>query len=77
VALAIAASHPEIKVGARSPGRKPEVLPARLRGQAIAALAVEDHHVKRGRRGALLVEAPDVEAVDVHVRPWAISWMAL
>ena len=41
--------------------------PERLRRQVIAAHAVEDDHVERGRRGALLVEAADVEAVDVHV----------
>src|ERR671917_1360062 len=41
--------------------------PERLRRQVIAAHAVEDDHVERGRRGALLVETPDVEAVDVDV----------
>src|SRR5215210_6783988 len=41
--------------------------PERLRGQVVAAHAVEDHHVERGRRGTLLVEAADVEPVDVHV----------
>src|SRR5215207_859017 len=41
--------------------------PERLRGQVVAAHAVEDDHVERGRRGALLVETPNVKAVDVHV----------
>src|ERR671917_2592752 len=41
--------------------------PERLRSQVVAAHAVEDDHVERGRRGALLVEAAHVEAVDVHV----------
>src|SRR5215216_2090601 len=41
--------------------------PERLRRQVVAAHAVEDHHVERGRRSTLLGEAPDVEAVDVHV----------
>src|SRR5215218_11416474 len=38
-----------------------------LRGQVVAAHAVEDDHVEGGRRGALLGEAANVEAVDVDV----------
>src|ERR671919_167331 len=41
--------------------------PKHLCGQVVTAHAVEDHHVERGRRSTLLGEAPDVEAVDVHV----------
>src|SRR5215203_3266750 len=41
--------------------------PERLRSQVVAAHAVEENHVERGRRGALLVKAADVEPVDVHV----------
>src|SRR5215207_661692 len=35
--------------------------------QVVAAHAVQDNHVEGGRRGALLREAPNVEAVDVDV----------
>src|SRR5215212_6056867 len=41
--------------------------PKHLCGQVVAAHAVENHHVERGRSGALLFETAHVEAVDVDV----------
>src|SRR5918993_1230710 len=54
----------------RSTVVRPTFRPDTLQGlhrQVVAAHAVENDHVEWGRRGALLVEAANVEAVDIDV----------